>query len=226
MACWPTRAAFACLLAGAMAGAGAQSRGESLEGGIYVCVDAKGRRLTADRPHPECLDREQKVLNASGTVRRVVPPTLTATERAEEEERARRAGEQRMRQEEERRLARALVMRYPNQAVHDTERGKALHAADEVIAMGEKRIAELAEERKALQAEAEFFKSTAQWPATLTRKFEDNAQQAAAQQRIIDQQSEEKKRIQARFDEELARLKPVWSRGQAAGAAPPAAIAR
>ena len=29
-------------------------------GGVYTCVDAKGRRLTADRPIPECTDREQR----------------------------------------------------------------------------------------------------------------------------------------------------------------------
>ncbi|WP_432214584.1 DUF4124 domain-containing protein, partial [Salmonella enterica] len=38
------------------------------QGGIYTCVDAKGRKLTADRPILDCIDREQKELNASGQV--------------------------------------------------------------------------------------------------------------------------------------------------------------
>ena len=45
--------------------------------GIYSCVDAQGRRLTSDRPIPDCTTREQRVLNKDGSVQRVVPPTLT-----------------------------------------------------------------------------------------------------------------------------------------------------
>ena len=46
--------------------------------GIYTCVDAKGRKITSDRPIADCIDREQVELNPSGTVRRKVGPTLTA----------------------------------------------------------------------------------------------------------------------------------------------------
>ena len=35
---------------------------QSLVQGIYTCTDAKGRKLTSDRPIPECHDREQRVL--------------------------------------------------------------------------------------------------------------------------------------------------------------------
>ena len=59
-------------------------------GGIYTCTDARGRKLTSDRPIPECSDREQTVLNPSGTVRAIVPPTLTGPERAALEARQRR----------------------------------------------------------------------------------------------------------------------------------------
>jgi hypothetical protein len=54
---------------------------------IYSCTDAQGKRLTSDRPIPECVGREQRVLNSDGSVRRVLPPTLTAAERAEAEAR-------------------------------------------------------------------------------------------------------------------------------------------
>ncbi|OYX12745.1 MAG: DUF4124 domain-containing protein, partial [Acidovorax sp. 32-64-7] len=33
---------------------------QSNTGSIYTCVDRQGRRLTADRPIAECLDREQR----------------------------------------------------------------------------------------------------------------------------------------------------------------------
>ena len=50
---------------------------------IYSCVDASGKRLTSDRPIAECSNREQRLLNADGSVRRIVTPDLTADERAE-----------------------------------------------------------------------------------------------------------------------------------------------
>ena len=52
--------------------------GQACADGIYTCVDAQGRRLTADRPIRECIDREQNELNASGTVKRKIGPSLTA----------------------------------------------------------------------------------------------------------------------------------------------------
>jgi len=41
----------------------------------YTCVDSKGNRRSSDRPIPECSDREQRVLNKDGSLRRVIPPT-------------------------------------------------------------------------------------------------------------------------------------------------------
>ena len=40
------------------------------------------RRLTGDRPIPECLGREQRILNADGSTRSILPPFLSPEERA------------------------------------------------------------------------------------------------------------------------------------------------
>lgn len=183
---------------------------------IYTCLDAKGRRLTSDRPIVECLDREQLELNGSGTVRRTLPPTPTAQERALIEERERKAAEEKQRLTDERRAARALVNRYPNRVAHDAERGRALRAQQEVIVTGHRRIEELAEQRKLLTVETEFYKDPGQWPSMLKRQFDENAQQLAAQQRFIASQQEEIARINARYDEELARLRTLWAQRSAA----------
>jgi hypothetical protein len=201
------------LLAGAAGIACAQVRS------IYTCVDAKGRKLTSDRPIAECLDREQKELNASGTVRRVHPPSLTAPERAAQEERERKQVEEKQRLEEERRLRKALLMRYPNVGVHDREREEALKAAQEAIAGSDRRIAELQEQRKKLATEAAFFKDPAKWPAPLKRKIEESDSQIADQRRFVATQEDEKKRINTRFDDELARLKVLWAPSQGVTAA-------
>jgi hypothetical protein len=202
----PLRLACACLL---MATAGAASAQNS----IFSCVDAKGRRITADRPIPECADREQKELRPTGTVRRVIPPTPTAAERAVLDEQERKATEERLRVAEQKRLQKLLVARYPNKAAHDVDRSRALQTVDDLIATSHKRIAELGVERAKLDAEARSYKRPEQWPPQLKRQYEDNDQQVAGQQRFIAAQEQEKKRIGARFDEELARLKALWSPG-------------
>ena len=202
----------------ALAGAAAMAWGQGR--GIYTCVDAKGRRLTADRPIPECMDREQKEYSPNGTsVRRTVGPTLTAAERAAQDERDRQAVAERQRVAEEKRLQKALLSRYPRQAVHDGERAKALKQVEDAIATGERRIADLQKQHGELVTESEFYKARETWPAKLKRQFEENAQQVAAQKRLIATQEEEKARINARYDEELTKLKVLWAHagtGQAA----------
>jgi hypothetical protein len=198
------------LAAGALAPAWAQPAASS---SIFTCIDARGQRLTSDRPIMECLDREQKELKKDGTVRRVIGPSMTAQERAAYEERERRLAEERLRQIDEKRVQKALLTRYPDQAAHDAERVKALRAAQDVMAAGQRRVQELAEQRRKLQLETEFYKDESKWPAKLKRQLDENEEQIAAQQRFVEAQEEEKKRIDARFDEELARLKVLWAQG-------------
>ena len=127
-------------------------------GGIYTCVDRNGRRLTADRPIAECLDREQRELGPSGIVRRQIGPSLTEQERAAQEAQRRKEAEARARELEERRRERALTARYPDKAAHDVERAAAIQLVDDVTATAEKRLVELAQQRKTFDVEMEFYK--------------------------------------------------------------------
>lgn len=183
-------------------------------GGIYSCIDSQGRRITSDRPIPECLDREQRELGKTGVVRRVVPPSYTAEERARLEEQKKAEELQRARVAEERRRDRALLVRYPNQGVHDKERADALAQVDEVIGAVNKRQEALARQRKEIDTELEFYQNDPKKaPAWLQRKLEDNTQQVEIQKRFLADQAQEKQRINARFDEELAKLKMLWTYG-------------
>ena len=194
--------------AGARPGTGDAGSGPS----IYSCTDAKGRTITADRPIPDCIDREQRELNPSGTTRRKLEPTYTAREQAEREERERQAQLLAARQLEERRRERALLIRYPTPLAHDRERAEALVQIDAVIQAAKKRLGELAEERKRIDDELEFYKKDpSKAPDSIRRKVEDNARSVAVQNRFIGEQEDEKKRVNVRFDEEQARLKPLWA---------------
>lgn len=191
--------------------------------GIYTCVDSKGRRLTADRPILDCIDREQTELNTGGGARRKISPAQTAAERAAEEDKARRAEEERARLSEEKKRDSALVTRYPSPGVHDKEREATIARLDAAKATAQKRLAELAAQRKAVEGELEFYKSNpARVPPKLKLQVEGVDGQLAGQKRFIAEQEAEKVRINARFDEELIRLKPLWTQP----ATVPATVAR
>ena len=189
--------------------------------GIYTCVDGKGRKLTSDRPIADCVDREQLELNPSGTVRRRIGPSLTAQERAAEEVRLRQIAAEKARLAEEKRRDHALLVRYPSRAVHDAERSEALAQVDEVIKAAKKRLGELQQQRKVIDAEFEFYKSDpGKAPASLKRQTSENVQSTNVQNRFIGEQEDEKKRINARFDEELVKLKLLWAMSAPAMALP------
>ena len=180
--------------------------------GVYTCTDAKGRKLTADRPIPECTDREQKVLNPSGTVRAKVGPTLTAGEKADQEFKEKRETEQRNKTLDERRRDRALLIRYPNKDVHDGERREALAQVTVVIQAAKTRVVELSRQRVAIDEEMEFYKKDpAKTPAYVRRQQEENIQSQAVQKRFIDEQDAEIRRVNVRFDDELVRLRQLWA---------------
>ena len=178
---------------------------------IYTCVDGKGRKITSDRPILECIDRGQTEITPSGTVTRVLGPSLTAQERAAFEEKERLAAEERFREAEDKRRDRALVLRYPSREVHDKERRLALEQVDEVIKAAAKRTVELAEQRKAVNLEMEFYaKDPSRAPAPLKRRVDENDNSVAVQKRFIADQDTEKARVNTRFDEELVKLKQLW----------------
>lgn len=179
---------------------------------IYTCVDGKGRKITADRPIAECIDRTQQELTRSGLVKRQLGPSLTAHEQAAQDEKDKLTAEVRAREAEEKRRDRALLQRYPARAVHDQERAAALAQIDEVIKAASKRTGELVDQRKAIASEFEFYvKDPSRAPASLKRRLEENNNSLSVQKKFIADQQREKKRVNQRFDEELARLKQLWT---------------
>lgn len=153
---------------------------------IYSCVDDKGRKLTSDRPIAECMDRVQTELNPSGTVKRVLAPPPSATDRAQ-------------------------MARYPDRASHDKERATALEQSTAASAGAVKRLQELGEYRKGIVSELQFYKSTpGKTPPALSQRLDETDASIAVQKRLMDEQDAEKNRINKRFDDEAAKLKPQW----------------
>ena len=202
------RRAWRCGLA--LAVAWCMAGGTQAAQSIYSCVDASGKRLTSDRPIPECLDREQRVLNKDGSQRKVVGPRLTPKERAVQEEAQRQQAAIESAQRDAIRSDRNLMKRYPDEAAHKRARQSALDDVLKSIASSEKRVADLQSERKPLMADAEFYKGKP-LPFKLRRSLDDNETSQGAQREIIENQKAELVRINGMYDAELARLRKLWA---------------
>lgn len=199
----------------------AQSAGQvPSAAGIYTCTDGQGRRLTSDRPIADCTSREQRVLNKDGSVRQVVPPTLTAEERAEREAAQRQAEVTRAAQADAVRRDRNLMARFPNDAAHTKAREAALDPVRLAMKATELRVKELAAERKPLLDDAEFYKGRS-LPARLKQQLDANDAAVVAQRQSATNQEQELQRINRLYDVELARLRQLWG-GATPGSLPAA----
>ena len=177
---------------------------------IYSCTDASGKKLTSDRPIPECNAREQRVLNSDGSVKEVRRPTMTADERGEAEARERDAAADRSRRLEEIRGDRNLQARYPNEGAHRKAREADLEVVRKSLRLSQARLAALAAERKPLTDESEFYVGKPM-PLKLKQALDANDASVDAQKSLVQNQELEILRIEQRFDAELARLRQLWA---------------
>lgn len=216
---------WACtlLLAGAAPAAAWAQSGASAASGIYTCVDGQGRKLTSDRPIADCVAREQRVLNRDGSVQRLIPPTLTAEERADRDAAERRAELARAGQADAVRRDRNLMARFPNEAAHRKSREAALDTVRLATKATEHRLKELATDRKPLLEEAEFYKGR-QMPLRLKQQFDANDAGVEAQRSAAANQEAELVRINKLHDVELDRLRRLWA-GAPAGSLPAVELA-
>ena len=199
-----TRLAAACVFAALL-------YGHALAQGIYTCVDGKGRKITSDRPIAECMDRVQKEISPTGTVKRVLAPPPNAQERAALDEREKLDADVRAKAAEQKLRDRALLKRYPERASHNKERTAALELVNDAINAAAKRSEDLTGQRKGINAELDFYKSTpGKAPPALKRRLDETDGNMATQKRLLAEKEAEKKRLTERFDTEAAKLKAQW----------------
>jgi hypothetical protein len=203
------------LLAAALQVAHAQGAGSPPSSiSIYTCIDDQGRKITSDRPIASCAAREQRVLNKDGSLKAVVPPTLTADELAAKEAKERKLAEARAAQADAVRRDRNLLQRYPTELPHQKARESALDTVRAAMKATDARLKVLEAERKPLLSEAEFYAGKS-LPAKLRMQLDANDAATTAQREAAVNQQTELERVNHLYDAELARLKLLW-----AGAAP------
>jgi hypothetical protein len=204
----------------ALAGpAGAQAPGPSPPQRIFSCIDANGKKITSDRPIPDCNGKEQRELNPDGSFRRNVPPPPTADEQSDIDQRERKAAADHAAQRDAERRDRNLMQRFPDEAAHNRARAKALDDVANSVRISETRIALLTAERKPLLDEAEFYVGKS-LPSKLKLSLDANDASLEAQKSLVQNQKSEVARINALYDAELVRLRKLWG-GAPAGSLGP-----
>lgn len=190
------------------AGAGGSSTSSEVTR-IYSCVDNTGRRISSDRPIPECANKEQRVLNRDASVRTVVPPVRTAEEVQREEAIKRQKAQEQSAREEVVRRDRTLLTRFPDPRTHELARQRALEPVSKLIETARSRLAALEAEADALTtARAGLgFKPV---PEELKERTIINEGAVEAQRNILRNQEAERDRINLQFDTERQRLQQLW----------------
>ncbi len=175
---------------------------------LYVCTDAKGKTITADRPPPECGNVPIKELRSDGSVRRVIQPPPTDEQRRASSEKARRDYQE---QEAKRAQARrdiALMETYASEGEIESARQAALNSRQVVIDRSNQRLEAFAAERVKLEREAEFY-ANRKLPEKIERAIESNKELAQAEHRLIADMQADMLRINKRFDGELGRFREL-----------------
>ena len=202
-----------CLLAAlACVPLAASAQGQQKSTSIYSC-EVNGKRVTSDRPIPECISREQRVHNSDGSVREVRPPVPTADERAEIEARQQQEALARAQQREAIRRDRNLLQRFPNETAHNKAREAALDDVRKGLKLSESRLAALEKERKPLMDETEFYVGR-QMPLKLKQAIDANDAATEAQRTLVANQKAEIVRVNKIYDDELERLRRLWGGAQ------------
>lgn len=209
----PRPTCAACLLAvAALAPLAVHGQATPKASSIYSC-EVNGKRVTSDRPIPECSSRDQRVHNSDGSVREVRSPVPTADERAELEARQQQEARARAQQREAIRRDRNLLQRFPSETAHRKAREAALDDVRKSLALSEARLVALEKERKPLLDETEFYIGK-QMPLKLKQAIDANDAATEAQRNLVVNQKAEIVRVDKLYDDELERLRLLWGGAQ------------
>lgn len=174
---------------------------------IYMCKDANGRTITADRPIPECADRSMRQLDANGLTRREIAAPLTP-----EQKRTRDALEEKRRidkaaTDEQRLFDNALTTRYRNEDDIALARKRAIDLLNDQMKIDTAALARENKEMKAAQAVVAGAKAAV--PAIDRRHLEDAVRAVESRLESVSQRLAEIDRTHRKFDLALKRFREI-----------------
>jgi len=174
----------------------------------YVCTTNTGHTITGEFPPPECKDRDVRVLNADGSLNRVIPAPLTreGRKKRDEEEAKRRQEEEAERKQSQK--DRSLLEAYGSVEEIDAARDRAVLGRQGLIDRANQRIAQYQRERKRLDNEAEFY-AKREMPPDLKQAFEINTALTKQQEKTRADAEHDIEQIKERFEADKKRYQQL-----------------
>ncbi|MBL8382817.1 MAG: DUF4124 domain-containing protein [Burkholderiales bacterium] len=191
---------------------GAAALGAHAQTRIYTCKDASGKTITSDRPLPECVGREGRVLSPQGTTVKKIDAPLTPEQIAAREAEERKKKEEDERQREQMRKDKALLNTYSGLDDIESKRQRALAQVEREVRESEKRISLLERQAAENRSEAEFYKKRA-LPPELKRRVDENEAALKAEKLLYGAKKNEVTQVNVRFDEDRRRYAELTGAG-------------
>lgn len=177
---------------------------------IYVCKDAAGRTLTADRPIPECANRAMRELDGTGVVRREIAPPLTAEQKRVREEIEEKRRVQLAADKEQKLQDDALITRYRNEGDIAHSRRDALLLLGEQLRIDTAALKQETKELREASAVVKAAAGTKKGPSYPDRRrLEDATRSVDSRMASIDRRNAEIVGTNMRFDLTLKRFREL-----------------
>lgn len=180
--------------------------GSAQAANMYCCQDpGSGRRVCSDNLPEQCRGRPYKILDGAGNIIREVEAPLTP------EQKAQRAAEEKRRKEEEaiareqRRKDQALLDTYGSLQDIDIARARSEGLAKDAIRQTEEKIANLRQQRKKWENEAEFYKK-GNLPPEVDKGLREADYELRAYTRLLESKTKDLETIRAKYDEDRRRF--------------------
>jgi hypothetical protein len=179
---------------------------------IYSCTDANGRVISADRPLAACADRELRVHNPDGSLRRIIEPPLSKEQRAQREAEEKRRRDEAWARKVQQARDRNLLLTFEDEHSLESMRRRDIEHIDQEIKLATQRILTLDRELKAAQEAAETWKNGnpgKPLPFSYQQRITETANAILAEDALIADRRSERERVNSRFDADARRLREL-----------------
>ena len=179
-------------------------------GNLYCCINASGLQVCGDLLPQSCYGRAYREIGSNGRTVRNVEAPLTSEQRAERAAEEEQIKIEEAAQREQRRKDQALLNTYASEQEIDLLRERARTDVEKAIAAAEVKIAEIRQQRKKYENEAEFYLKK-EMPAEVRKGLLDADFEIKAQELVIESKTKELEIIREKYDEDLRRFRDIMS---------------
>ncbi len=176
---------------------------------IYVCKDANGRTMTADRPIPECATRPMRELGSNGVLRREIPAPLTAAQREQQQRDNAKLQAEAEASLELRRRDTAILERFRSEVEIEAARKRAVIDVNEKIRQERGMLISAERQLKDALAEASLRTRNKVVPPRLAQQVEQAQSAVSAEQSLTQAHQRELLRTDVWFDDTLKRYREL-----------------